>query len=119
MKKFLLITGSLLIIALLAVIAVFCYLSFQLKSSQVSGTVEPATNEQGKVIDKGIPLRDLPLTEGQRSTLETVGVDVDTFEITPAMQACAEAKLGNERMAEIIGGSAPTMIETTQLTGCL
>lgn len=133
MKKFLLISLSLLIVALLMVVAVFFYVSIQLKQSQ-SEVVSIPTSENGSVTTTplepavvakpsapkdGIPLRDLPLGEGQRSVLETVGVDVDTFIITPEIQACAALKLGDERMNEIIAGQAPTVFETTKLLSCL
>lgn len=126
MKKFLLITAILLIIALLAAIAIFCYLSFSLKSSQVR-PVTPADEQASATADvidetaptEGIPLRDMPLSDGQRSVVETLGVDVETFTITPEMQACAEEALGPARMQEIIAGDAPSFIETTKLVGCL
>lgn len=133
MKKFLLISLSLLVVSLLMVVAVFFYVSVQLKQSQTEVVGLPATPQASTTKDssedavavesstakEGIPLRDLPLGEGQRSVLETVGVDVDTFIITPEIQACAALKLGDERMNAIIAGEAPTVFETTKLLSCL
>ena len=120
MKKFFLVMFGLLVIALLSVIAVFCYLSLQIKSGQQAvSTGQAAGDTSSGVAAEGIPLRDLPLSDSQKSVLGTIGVDVDSFVITPAMQACAAEKLGNERMAEIIAGAAPTTLETTKLLPCL
>lgn len=136
MKKFLLISFCLLLIALLLVSAVFLYISMQLKQgqSQVESRLanEPAdqtTVTAESVTDKntvtstpatsGIPLRDLQLSDSQRSVLDTMGIDVETFVITPEIQACAAAKLGDTRMSEIVAGGAPTVIETTKLISCL
>lgn len=68
---------------------------------------------------EGIPLRDLPLSDGQKSLLETVGIDSEIFIITPEMIACAEEKLGTERFGEIVDGATPTFFEGTGLLGCV
>jgi hypothetical protein len=136
MKKFLLVSFILLIIALLLVSAAFLYVSMQLDQgqSQVEGgpadeptdqttaTPESATDEDTAtptLATDGIPLRDLPLNDSQRSALDTMGIDVETFVITPEIQACAAAKLGDARMSEIVAGGAPSLIETTKLISCL
>lgn len=131
MKKFLMISFILFFIALLIVVSVFLYISFQLNQSQ-SQVTNSATNESSvtqettsgtaavpTVAPEGIPLRNLQLNDSQRSVLNTIGVDVDTFVITPEIQTCAAAKLGDERMADIIAGDAPSVIETTKLVSCL
>ncbi len=128
MKKFLIITASLLVIALILVVAVFWYVSAQLKQGQAAYTAPAALTETGEpevgteaapAATGGIHLKDVPLSDAQQNTLETVGVDVDTFVITPAIQACAAEKLGQERMAEIAAGAAPTALETVKLVPCL
>ena len=72
-----------------------------------------------EVVDKAIPLRTLPLTDTQKKTAEAVGIDVDTFEITPDMVSCAEGKLGAARVAEIVAGDSPSFLEMASLTTCL
>ena len=131
MKKFLIASLILLLVALLISIAAFFYVSAQLQKSQLSvqtGTAETATttnangggtNETTQDSTEGIPLRDVPLSDSQRSVLETVGVDSETFVITAAMQECVEVKLGTIRMQEIIAGDAPTTMETIKLLPCL
>lgn len=127
MKKFLIVSTILLIIALLMATAAFFYVSMQLQKSQLSvqsSTAEnvPVTNDASATTSEppeGIPLRDVELSDSQRSVLDTVGVDSETFVITPAMQECAEEKLGTARMQEIIAGGAPTTMETVKLLGCL
>ncbi len=123
MKKFLIISVSLLIGAIIATVATFLYVTKELpESSQESTSVtetEAVPAAPHETVEDGVPLRDLPLSDGQKSALDTVGIDVDTFVITPAMQACAADKLGAARMEEIIAGAAPSFFETTKLLPCL
>lgn len=127
MKKFLIISGSLLLGAIIATVFVFWYVTAELPASS-STAVEVETSqtqvdeneiEDPVVVSEGIPLRNLPLGDGQKSVLDTVGVEVETFVITPAMQTCALEKLGEARMSEIIAGEAPSLLETTRLLPCL
>ncbi len=130
MKKFFIVSIVLLLIAILLAVGVFFYLSFNLKQSQIPVSATQTESEvvndsvEGKEVlstppPEGIPLRNLPIGESQQAVLDTVGVDVETFVITPEMQVCAGEKLGEARMAEIIAGAAPTLYETTKLLSCL
>ncbi len=123
MKLFLIITSSLLVTSLIVVVGVFWYISNGLSSSQIVPVATPGQSGEESVesvvVPAGVPLRDLPLEDGHKSALEKVGVDVDTFVITPAMQVCAADKLGAERMDEIIAGATPGAIETTKLLPCI
>lgn len=124
MKKFLIISSSLLILALLATVVVFFIVNKEIGSTPAAPEpeVETAivfTEPSVTVPEEGVPLRDLPLGDTQRSALETVGVDVETFVITPAMQVCAAEKLGFERMNEIVAGAAPTVLETARIAPCI
>jgi len=58
------------------------------------------------------------LTPGQRQLLETLGVDTENLTITPEMVACAEAKVGAARVAEIQNGATPTFMEGASLMAC-
>lgn len=129
MKKFLIISGSFLVGAIIATILVFWYVSAQLSSVKPPSSVPSSdgnkatpsaemVSEESAVSREGIPLNSLPLSDGQKSTLETMGVDVETFVITPAMQLCAEEKLGAARMEEIINGAEPSFLEATKLISC-
>lgn len=130
MKIFIWIVAAILFTALGAVVGVYFYIQHQLALSQVpvpaleatttsevvSGTA--ATTPVPVTVDP-IPLRNLPLTDGQKQTAETFGVDVETFVITPDMQVCAEEKLGSERFADIVSGDTPSVVESMKLLGCL
>lgn len=86
-------------------------------------TVAPTSSAPlpSPVIDqqKSIPLSSLPLSDTQKKLLAGVGIDSETFVITPAMITCANEKLGDTRMKEIIGGSAPGALEMASLMRCL
>jgi hypothetical protein len=58
------------------------------------------------------------LTDGQRKMLESFGLNPDEVTITPAMIACAEAKLGAPRIAEIEAGATPSLLEGASLVAC-
>lgn len=125
------ISAVLLVSALILAAIVFYYISFELRSGQTSANtpvIAPAsTNIQASTtttastttVPTSIPLRDLPINDSQQKVLETVGVEIDTFVITPAMQVCAAEKLGAERIAKIVSGDAPTALETARLVPCL
>ncbi len=70
-------------------------------------------------LERSIPLRDLPLSDSQKKTAASFGIDVDTFIITPAMIVCAEGKLGKSRLDAIIAGSGVSFMESMSLMGCL
>lgn len=82
------------------------------KAKQIQETV-------ATVPDKGIPLSTLKLSETQKSTLQKVGIDTQSFVITKDMVACSAEKLGAERTQALITGASPSLIEITTLTPCL
>ncbi|MCA9362379.1 hypothetical protein KC906_03305 [Candidatus Kaiserbacteria bacterium] len=128
MKRFLIVSTILLILAILCSIFVYILVTLQLQPSApaarervvASTSPEQSTSPASDTVPVvGVPLRDLPLRDTQRSTLETFGIDVETLVITPAMQSCAVEKLGDARMAEILAGAAPGILETAALLPCL
>lgn len=82
------------------------------KAKQIQETV-------ATVPDKGIPLSTLKLSETQKSTLQKVGIDTQSFVITKDMVACSAEKLGAERTQALMAGASPSLIEITTLTHCL
>lgn len=58
------------------------------------------------------------LSAGQQKLLSTLGIDASKITITPAMIACAEAKVGAARIAEITGGATPSFSEGLSLLAC-
>jgi hypothetical protein len=63
-----------------------------------------------------IKVADLP-TE-QQSVLRTTGFDGEEIVITNAMKTCAERNISSERMAALVDGELPTMVEAGQLLVC-
>lgn len=61
------------------------------------------------------------LNSEQEQTLETYGVDVSQLPstISPAMEACFVAKLGQERADEIVAGASPSAMEVFKARACL
>ncbi len=98
-------------------------------NSDIKETVEENTSPNtapdgaGKasvsVPEGGIPLSSLPLTDSQKSALGNVGIDVNTFVLTQPMLECGAEKIGNDRIEAIVGGAAPSFMETTQMLPCL
>ncbi len=58
------------------------------------------------------------MTDGQRKMLEAMGVDPNNVKITPEVIACAETRVGKERMVEIQNGATPSIIEGGKLFAC-
>lgn len=61
---------------------------------------------------------EVELTADQRKLLESFGIDSNEVRITAEMVACAEAKLGPARVAEIRDGATPSFMEGTRLLAC-
>ena len=144
LTKFIIGSCIALLVAILAVVTVYMYIQFALvtnvealneeevvfgldeKELEVSTILEEekeVADEKSELLQEpeqeSIPLKDVPLSEKQTQTLDTFGVDVETFVITSAMISCAEAKIGSKRVAEIASGSATTFSETLTLAPCL
>ncbi len=58
------------------------------------------------------------LTPGQQKLLSVLGINASEIVITPAMVACAEAKVGAARLKEIEGGATPSLTEGISLLAC-
>lgn len=148
MSKYLIFSGGVLCGVLLVVVGVFVYVQTMLKPtgsavvatttpSQVTetvATVSPAgtavtgttpkssttvVSDAGPLLTEPIPLSRLPLTDTQKQLVSGLGIDYDTFMITPEMATCAEGRLGRDRVKELIAGSAPTFSEVAALARCL
>lgn len=66
----------------------------------------------------GTVIRTTSLSAGQQKLLSALGVDTSQIVITPAMIACAEAKVGSARLKEIEGGATPSFTEGLSLLAC-
>jgi len=58
------------------------------------------------------------LPAGQQRVLNTLGVDESSVTITPEVVACAEAAIGADRVAAIIAGDTPGLLEGIKLANC-
>ncbi len=86
------------------------------------GSVREDTSEMPvaeSVPDAGVALPAESLSASQKAVLDTMGIEIDSFVITPAMVRCAEEKLGSSRVRELMDGVAPTLLEVASLTPCL
>lgn len=80
-------------------------------------TLHGSIAEESDPVDT--PVANTVLTEKQRALIESFGVDVESFVLTPEMQRCATEALGESRMAEIVAGATPSLMEAAKLAGCL
>jgi hypothetical protein len=129
MKKYLLIAIGLMMFALVCAIILFLLVSrtnapgdsWLPNSNQTPQSTDTESAATSKSEDKGggIPLSDVPLSDSQKETLEKAGVDTEEFVITEPMIDCAEEKLGDVRVAEIVAGAPPSYLEIAKLSLCL
>jgi hypothetical protein len=82
----------------------------------LTGQPVSTTKETGGTTDKN-PL----LSPAQEQTLEKIGIDPAALptSITPAMEQCFYAKLGNKRANEIKNGAQPTAADYFAARSCL
>ena len=61
------------------------------------------------------------MTEGQRQTLASFGIDPNSLPstITPAQEECFKTKLGSARFAEIAAGASPSAMEFFSAKSCI
>lgn len=95
----------------------------EVESSPVFADIDQADTLDESVVPVAdlapIKVSEVPLSPAQISAAEAVGIDVETFVITPAMQECAIDKIGQERVFDLIEGQAPSFKEGLTLIGCL
>lgn len=68
---------------------------------------------------EGVALPPDALSVQQKAIAESLGINVDSFVLTPQMVECAEEKLGTTRIEEIMAGDAPSILESARLAPCL
>lgn len=115
-----------LIVALVSAAVTFFYVSSKLSEKQrlndeyVQNKAQSSqTQEVDFVEEKSVPLKELPMNDSQKKVVETMGIDVETYVITPQAIDCAKEKLGEERVDEIVNGAAPGLWESAQIIPCL
>lgn len=88
-------------------------------TTSVSGKVQTSQSQSldtSSVAERVIEVGNL--TENQKKMLETFGVDTTSLTVTKEMITCATAKLGEERLKEIMNGETPAFLEGAALFGC-
>jgi hypothetical protein len=136
MNSHALITGVLLVVVFVAGFFVGRYTSFAPSTvadaipntiSDVAQSVQPsnstATNGTASggtaaSANTGMTINLSSLSDSQRAMLKTFGITGDTVTLTPAMMACAEAKVGAARIEEIKNGATPSFSEGASLIAC-
>ncbi len=78
-----------------------------------------STTSRSRTTEPPIVISADSLSSEQRAILETFGMGGARIEITDAVLECAQGALGEERLNEIVKGSAPSPLEALRLAGCL
>ena len=136
LKIFLLI-GLFLLVSALAASGYVWFKLQQTLSGATSGLLESVTGnvDAEKEVEAFVPSAETPIanslpkeglkidssaiTDEQKVMAEKVGIDLDGVAITPEMVGCAEKKLGEGRLQEIMDGASPSVLESMSLLGCL
>ncbi len=94
--------------------------SDMLKQNSSENTQQSGVNNVGQsdVPAQGDSSSQSGLSSGQKKMLESFGLNPDEATLTPAMIACAEAKVGKARVAEIMAGATPSVLEGASLIAC-
>lgn len=133
MKKIIFGLVALILLAILALVIIFIFNPFSLRTKIVGGIINsylsskienytPLEQTSGTSTTDGVIVDKNPLLNaGQEKTLEDLGVDVSKLpkEITPAMKACFEEKLGAGRAAELVAGASPSAMDLFKAGSCL
>jgi len=91
-----------------------------LDTPATSQSLVPVTTPVAKTVPaEGIKINTDAVSVEQKAAASKVGIDLDTVTITPQMVACAENKLGSDRVAEIMNGASPSVLESMTLLGCI
>lgn len=126
LQRFFMLFGILSFILILLLIAGGAYLwvkdPFGLKplllpaQTETSITSTPSPTSTGA----GASVKAL-LTPEQQKLLDAAGVDVSKLpkEVTPELKACAESRLGKERLAALKAGAQPTLSDLLAAKSCI
>jgi hypothetical protein len=90
--------------------------------SEITGTKvsnSETSDETVQVLTEPIVVKTSSLPESQQKVLNGIGYTAETFTITPSMASCAEKAVGKERLDAILGGGAPSPLESVKLLPCL
>jgi len=128
MKKIILALIILILLAILASIIIFAFNPADLRTKLIGSMVNSylQTNIEGyQPLDPNSAVDSADkhplLNEDQEKVLQSYGVDPAQLptEITPQMQQCFIDKLGQDRAAQIVAGSAPSPTEIFKARDCL
>lgn len=132
MKKFILTLLAIILTLIIALVVVFVFNPFDLRTKLVGAVVNSylsstSNSETSPAEDADTSAsveaanRNPLLNEEQAKVLEELGVDVSRLpsSVSPAMEACFVEKLGKERTQAIVAGDSPTAMEVLKSRNCL
>jgi hypothetical protein len=141
MKKFILLGILVMVLALGIVVFVWAqlqgYFIAQTAKQPIATTTQETSDEEPSVTaetqaitpapdtrealasQEGLPVRDLPLTEGQEALATSLGLNTEQMVLSPEVVACAEDSLGSERYQALLAGETPGPLEAAKLLVCL
>lgn len=88
----------------------------------VTATSTPAAatgTPEAPTVTEPITVKASDLSKTQQKALDAVGLGDASITITPEMVACAEDAIGADRVNDLMGGAAPTPLESVKLLPCL
>lgn len=97
------------------------FIEMMTTKEEVSSTATPTSEDASSSADSssGTTEQTRKITPEQEEVLSSVGIDIDALpELTPEMEACFTAELGEARVAEIKAGASPTPTEIFSTRTC-
>lgn len=82
-----------------------------------NAVLEAVGKTQGET-EEPAAVKTVNLSDSQQKILESFGFDAATVTVTSTMMECAENAVGTTRLQEILGGAAPTPLESVKLLPC-
>ncbi len=75
-------------------------------------------SSDSEISEEGIQVDESLISDEQKELLERFGIDTSAITVTAEMIACAEEKVGAERIEEIKNGATPGFLEGLSLVTC-
>lgn len=113
-------------ILLIGAIGFGVYIWYTIQTLNTANNTAPDSHEGSERVDSaGTKGTEAPITISkdslsptQQKIVESLGYTQDSFTITTEMIVCAKDAVGEVRYNEIIGGAAPTPLESMKLFPC-
>ncbi len=125
MKKILLAILAVMLIILLLLVGLIFYLYFVfqplMNGFQVDTNFDSGESTDSQATDSNPVDKHPLLTDSQEQMLEKIGIDPAKLPqtITPELEQCFIAKLGQERVDQIKSGQSPTAVDLFKAKSCI